>query len=70
MQIFSDGGFNGTSGAAAFVVVLADPSAANKRCLGGHRGIWIPEALSAFQAELIAADIAVELAREIATLLT
>jgi len=66
IQIHSDGGYNGKAGAAGVVIVrfkLKDgewiPSAL------GYRGVYIPDARSAFQAELIAAKLAISIAQEL-----
>ena len=66
LQLHSDGGFDGARGSAAVVVVLFSrvrdewaPSVL------GYRGTYVPEARSAFHAEIVAAEMAICTALEI-----
>ena len=70
LQIHSDGGFDGARAAAGIVLVSFDyidcklvPTAE------GYKGVYIEHARSAFQAELLAADIAVSTALDIGKLI-
>ena len=65
LQFFSDGGFNGRSG--AFGVQLLAHSMHNgmkKPRMIGFLYKYVPEALSAFQMEILGLDAAVELLAE------
>ena len=65
MQFFSDGGFREGAGAAAFVVVKVNSTAAVERALAGRKGVLIAQSFSAFQTELLAADMAAEFAERV-----
>ena len=70
LQVFSDGGFVQGRGAAAFVVTSV-------HCVGdelvqeslGARGVWMQGAVSAFQAEVIALDLATDFVASLQILL-
>ena len=47
------------------MVVLVTPGAQMERSLADHKGVYMTEATSAFQAEIVAADMAVQFARQI-----
>ena len=67
MQLYSDGGFKAGRGASAFVVVLSRYSGSQWVAeLAGYKGVFMTDAGSAFQAEVVAADMAIEFARELA----
>ena len=67
VQIFSDGGYaardGGVKSGAAAVVVILIPKNGGVQCayLGGWAGWYLAEARSAFEAEVIALDKAVEM---------
>ena len=68
LQLFSDGGFNAGIGASGFVVVLHHWDEARERwcaTLAGCRGIRLRQAHSAFQAEVVAAEMAINFAVEL-----
>jgi hypothetical protein len=60
LQLYSDGGFNGTNGAAAFVVVCSEWEGGSWQArVCGYRGTYMNETVSSFQAELVAAEAAI-----------
>ena len=69
IQIYSDGGFDGVRGAAGVVPICY-------QCIRGewvpvaegYRGLFMKTARSAFHAELVAADAAIQLAFELGQL--
>ena len=68
LQIFSDGGFKEGIGAAAFVVVVINAMETNveeRIAIGGFAGKYFPEAKSASQMELIAAEMGINYARQV-----
>ena len=66
LQLFSDGGYGGASGAAAFVAVCSVlRNDVWHATICGHRGIYMHVAVSSFEAELVAADAAIEFALEV-----
>ena len=66
LQIFSGGGLDGSRGVAAFVVVGSTWENCTWRIeIFGFRGILIRDAVSAFQAEIIAADAAIAFAKDL-----
>ncbi len=60
MQIFSDGGYCDGAGASGFVVVSIGRRPPFERVLEGYRGVFLHEAVSAFQTEMVAAELAVQ----------
>ena len=70
MQLYSDGGFNGVNGACGFVAVVnVWDSNVWEAKLAGCRGTYLQDARSAFEAEVIAADMAVAFADDVSKLL-
>ena len=63
LQLFSDDGYDGASGAASFVVVCSEYKHGSwHTAICWYKGIYMQEAHSSFQAELIAADAAITFA--------
>ena len=66
LQVHSDGGFDGQYGASAAVLVcLTCIDGVWVPAVEGYRGVFLESARSAFHAELVAADMAIELANAI-----
>ena len=66
LQVYSDGGFDGVCGAASFVLVFNTfEGGVWHASTGGYRGVYISNARSAYQAELIGADAAISFAIEL-----
>jgi hypothetical protein len=60
LQLFSDGGFTGACGAASFVVVCSAYEDGELKAFNcGYRGAFMSIAVSSFQAELVAAEMAI-----------
>ena len=57
LQIHCDGGFCAGAGAAAFVVHIVEPRS-NQISRAGYKGVYLAAAVSAFQAEVTAIDLA------------
>ena len=61
IQVYSDGGFTGEQGAAAFVVsCVYETEDGFERELVGSRGVLLKDAVSAFCAEVLAFDLPTE----------
>ena len=61
LQVFCDGGFALSGGAAAFVVTcIVSVGEGFETVVLGARGVWIEKPRSAFQTEVAALDLATE----------
>ena len=60
LQVISDGGFSAGLGSCGVVVVAIAPNPPFDRAVIGYRGLFLNEAVSAFQAEIVAAEFAVQ----------
>ena len=70
MQICCDGGYSGGKGAASIVVFMRGGGAGEQDVMFlGARGIFLSRAESAFQAEIIAAELGVDVAMAAATVI-
>ena len=68
LQLFSDGGFNGESGAFGILALAHSVSNGQQSSqVVGCLYTYVPNALSAFQMELLGLDVAVEILMKSAT---
>ena len=66
LQVFSDGGFSNATGSAAVVLVgCCFEEGEIQREVLGTKGVYLSKVHSSFEAELIALDVATEIAEQL-----